>query len=142
MTTAIQLWTVQLAKWRLVRELGITLLDITAKSGNASFAPRYEDVMNWKHHKLNWEEYEEIYRQRMYQSRRDNPDEWAKLKTLSDKLALACYCKPTDKCHRFIFREILTDYLKDAHLDVSYRGEITNYLPPQPQDTELEKVCT
>jgi uncharacterized protein YeaO (DUF488 family) len=142
MAKTIQIYTVQMAKWRLARELGIHFLDITAKSGQPEFAPMYEDVMAFKHHKLNWDEYEKIYRQRMWQSKRDNPEAWAKLKELPEKVALACYCKPDERhCHRHIFKEILGDYLKDAHYDVSFKGELTTYLPTPKQDA-LEKTCT
>lgn len=142
MAKHVEIYTVQISRWRLVRELGIHLLDITAKSGNPCFAPLYEDVMAYKHHKLPWDEYEQIYRQRMWQSRRDNPDEWAKLKDLPEKVALACYCKPGERCHRFLFKEILGDYLKDAQQEIQFKGEITNYLPPQVQETDSEHPCT
>lgn len=144
MAKHIEIYTVQVAKWRLVRELGIHFLDITAKSGQPEFAPLYEDVMAFKHHKLTWDEYEKIYRQRMWQSRRDNPEAWEKLKELPEKVALACYCKAEEPhCHRRIFKELLGDYLKDAQQDVVLKGEITNYLPPQTQqETDVEQPCT
>lgn len=130
MAKSIQLWTVQLSRWRLVRELGLTLLDITAKSGNPSFAPLYEDVMHFKRHEMNWDEYKEIYEQRMRQSKRENPEEWEKLKTSSDKLVAACYCRADEPhCHRHLFKHILADYLKDAQIEVTLCGEITGYLP-------------
>jgi uncharacterized protein YeaO (DUF488 family) len=125
----IKLYTVQLAKWRLVRELGITLLDITAKSGAPCFAPRFEDVMAYKHNELTEEDYTDRYLLRMRQSRRDQPEEWEKLKTLSDRIALACYCKPGVFCHRHLFRDLLVDYLKDARFEVECQGELTGLLP-------------
>jgi uncharacterized protein YeaO (DUF488 family) len=126
----VDLYSVQISKWRLVRELGITLLDITAKSGNPSFAPLYEDVMSYKHGKMNWDEYKAIYEHRMTQSKRDNKEEWDKLKTLGDKIAIACYCRADEaNCHRHIFKHLLADYLKDAQFEVTYHGEITTYLP-------------
>jgi uncharacterized protein YeaO (DUF488 family) len=135
MPKTIEIWTVQLSKWRLVRELGIHLLDITAKSGNPAFAPLYEDVMSYKHGKMNWDEYEAIYQHRMMQSKRENHEEWEKLKELPQKIAYACYCRPNERnCHRHVFKFIAADYLKDAQFEVIQRGELTGYLPSlQPE---------
>jgi uncharacterized protein YeaO (DUF488 family) len=139
MPKIIELWTVQLSRWRLVRELGITLLDITAKSGAPEFAPMYEEVMAYKRGKVSWDDYEKIYQHRMTQSKRENKDAWEKLKTGSTRIAIACYCRAGQKCHRHPFREILTDYLKDAQIEVIYHGELTGYLPaiqPEALDTK------
>jgi uncharacterized protein YeaO (DUF488 family) len=126
----VDLYTVQISRWRLVRELGIHLLDVTAKSGIAAFAPLYEDVMSFKRGKMNWDEYKAIYEHRMVQSKRENKEEWEKLKALGDKVAIACYCGADEvHCHRHIFRHIYSDYLKDAQFEVTYHGEIRTYLP-------------
>lgn len=122
-----KLFTAQLSKWRLVRELGIHLLDITAKSGNPCFAPRYADLMAYKHHEMTWDEYEERYRLRMRESQRENPQEWTKLLELPQQVALACYCPVGQNCHRFIFRDILTDYYHQHQLDAVKGREITSY---------------
>lgn len=122
-----KLHTVQISKWRLVRELGIHLLDITAKSGNAAFAPRYADVMAFKHHEMTWEEYEARYRMKMRESQREAPQEWAKLLDLPQQVALACYCPAGAKCHRFPFRDILTEYYQQHHADAVNGREITGY---------------
>lgn len=122
-----KLHTVQLAKWRLVRELGIHLLDITAKSGNPAFAPRYADLMAYKHHEMTWEEYEARYRLKMRESQRDAPQEWFKLLELPQQVALACYCPVGQKCHRFIFRDILTDYYHQHQMEAVDGREITGY---------------
>jgi hypothetical protein len=130
MTKKITLFTVQLSKWRLVRELGVTLLDITAKSGVTAFAPLFDDVMAYKRGALSEEEYTRRYLGRMRHSRRDQPKEWERVKTLSDKIALACYCKAGAFCHRHLFMDLIGDYLKDAHFEVKHAGELTSSIPP------------
>jgi uncharacterized protein YeaO (DUF488 family) len=124
----IKLWTVQLAKWRLVRELGIHLLDITAKSGNPAFAPNYGDLRARKYGGMEWEEYERRYRLHMRETQRDQPDEWLKLTELPENVALACYCPAGAKCHRFLFREILTEYLGRHNVEAVDGHEITGYI--------------
>jgi uncharacterized protein YeaO (DUF488 family) len=130
MAKTIEIFTVQVARWRLVRELGIHFLDVTAKSGNPAFAPHFEDVMHYKHHEMPWDEFVRIYHQRMRQSRRDSPEEWEKLKDLPEKVAVACYCAPDQpRCHRHLFKHLLADYLKDNQIEVIMHGEITSYGP-------------
>jgi hypothetical protein len=130
----VTLYTVQLSKWRLVRELGITLLDVTAKSGNPAFAPLFDNVMAYKRGELSEEEYLERYLMRMRQSRRKFPEEWEKLKTLSDKIAVACYCRDGAFCHRHPFRDLLSDYLKDAQFEVKHAGELRSAIPPHEKE--------
>lgn len=132
--TKITLYTVQLSRWRLVRELGITLLDITAKSGTPAFAPLFDDVMAYKRGDLSEEEYTKRYMGRMRHSRREQPKEWERVKTLSDKIALACYCKAGVFCHRHIFKDLISDYLKDGHLEVKYAGELLSPIPPHVEE--------
>lgn len=124
----IKLHTVQLAKWRLVRELGIHLLDITAKSGNPAFSPVYADLMAYKHHGMDWEEYERRYRLHMRETQRDQAEEWQKLTELPENTALACYCPAGAKCHRYPFREILTEYLGRHDVEAVDGREITGYV--------------
>ena len=124
----IKLHTVQLAKWRLVRELGIHLLDITAKSGNPAFAPNYGDLRSYKHQGMAWDEYERRYRLHMRETQRDQPEEWLKLTELPENVALACYCPAGAKCHRFLFREILTEYLGRHNVEAVDGREITGYV--------------
>jgi hypothetical protein len=138
----ITLYTVQLSRWRLVRELGITLLDITAKSGTLAFAPLYDDVMAYKRGALSEEQYTKRYLARMRHSRREQPKEWVRIKTMSDRVALACYCKADVFCHRHLFKDLLSDYLKDAHFEVKYAGELTSEVPPYVKCKSTENTTT
>lgn len=134
----IKLFTAQLSKWRLIRSLGVHLLDITAKSGNPAFAPWFGDVMNFKRHVMSWEEYVERYRMKMRESQRENPEEWKKLCELPENVALACYCAPFQKCHRYLFKEILTDYYAQHDVEAVRGCEITGTLEDN-QSLELEE---
>jgi uncharacterized protein YeaO (DUF488 family) len=124
----ITLYTAQLGKWRLIRELGIHLLDITAKTGKSAFAPHWSDLMAYKRDEIDWEEYERRYRLRMQESEQEYPDEWAMLLQLPERVALVCYCAPGQKCHRYVFREILVEYYKRHDVAAGGGREIVSYL--------------
>ncbi|SAK59382.1 GIY-YIG catalytic domain protein [Caballeronia arationis] len=124
------IWTIQLSKWRLARELGIHLIDCTARSGISAFAPLFDDVMAYKRGVLSEEQYTKRYLARMRHSRREQSKEWERVKTLPERIALACYCKAGVFCHRHLFRDLLSDYLKDAQFEVKCAGELISSIPP------------
>lgn len=83
MSKTVQIWTVQLAQWRKVRELGIKLLDTTAASGESAFAPHMGDVQLYKAGNMSEEEYTEIYYQKMRDSYLTNSERWELLSSPS-----------------------------------------------------------
>lgn len=118
-----ELWTIQLSKWRVAKALEIPLLDITAKTGLAAFAPDFQDVMSYKRGEMDADEYTRIYKLRMEQSKLKYPVRWASLLT-KPKLALACYCAAGRFCHRHLCAEIFRDYLNSFEHRVHLRGEL------------------
>lgn len=118
-----QIWTIQLGRWRLARDLGIHMLDITAKSGIRAFAPDYAKVMEYKAGEVSEEEYTRLYLARMEESRERFPRRWEQLKEF-EKVALACYCRAGVFCHRLIFRDLMKDYLEEAGHEVVLTGEV------------------
>lgn len=120
----IEIWTVQLARWRLVRQLGLALLDITVKSGVKAFAPDWEFLMAYKRGEIDQAEYTRLYLERMEESKRRFPKTWEGLAT-HPKVALACYCQAGAFCHRLLFRDLMEQHLKDQGLDVTLQGELT-----------------
>ncbi len=95
--------------------------------------------MAYKHQEMTWEEYEERYRQKMRESQREQPAEWAKLLDLPQQVALACYCPVGAKCHRFLFREILTEYYRQHQVEAINGREITGYLNDNNNLAELQE---
>lgn len=122
----LELYTIQMAKWRLAKELNIPLLDITAKSGLSCFAPLFSNVMAFKRGELSEKEYTKLYLEKMEESKVKFPSHWDKLK-LYDKVAIACYCKVDTFCHRYLFRDLLEDYLNTAGINVINKGEINGH---------------
>lgn len=122
-----------MSQWRLVKQMGITLLDITVKTGCRAFSPRYEDLMQYKNGTMSKEEYTRIYLARMLKSRDLFPDIWSTLKEHSN-VALACYCGPNDFCHRHLFKDLMKLYLNEAGITVNIKPEITkDYLTEKPK---------
>lgn len=133
MNKTIRVYTTQISQWRLVKKLGISFIDITVKTGCKAFAPRWEDLMQYKNGTMGREEYTDIYLQRMQKSLELFPHEWDKLKD-HDSIALACYCGAGDFCHRHIFQLLVRDYLTKQGVNVIMKDEITkDYLVETPK---------
>lgn len=120
----VQIYTVQISLWRHLKSLDISLLDITVKTGCRAFSPRYEHLMQYKSGAMSEEEYTRIYLARMKKSVNLFKDEWNKLLDYK-KVALACYCKPGDFCHRHLFKNLMKDYLEKKGRTAVICEEIT-----------------
>lgn len=120
----LEVWTIQMAKWRLARSRGVHLVDITAKSGVGAFAPDFDLVMAHKRGELSDSDYSDAYRAKMGWTQLNVPQAWESL-LAKQEIAAACYCPPFQFCHRLLFVEILTDYLKDHGCAVIPKGELT-----------------
>lgn len=120
-----KLWTISLSQWRIAKERGILLVDITAKSGVKSFAPDFNVVMQYKRGEVTEEEYTSIYLERMKKSLALYPDKWEMLK-IHPEVAFACYCRAGVFCHRHLFITLAGKYLLDSNptTDVIVCGEI------------------
>jgi len=121
---AIRIYTVQIAQWRLCKSLGIEMLDTTAKSGIAAFAPDMSKVWDYKNGKMSEEEYTRLYLAKMAESQELNPGRWEELKGY-DTVALACYCRAGQFCHRHLLIMVVKKYLEAHGIEVTLCGEIT-----------------
>lgn len=123
----IDLWTLQLAQWRRASALGIELIDITTKSGDARFAPGWDIIQLVKRvpelTQAGIDTYTKLYRERMLASYRNYESRWLEI-LAKDAVALACYCPPNTFCHR----HLLVDYFKkvgEHHgVVINMRGEL------------------
>lgn len=126
LSTTLEVYTIQMGKWRDLNETGITLVDVTLKSGNRAFSPDLELFRAMKAGEISNVEYTQRFNKLMITSIRSNRQEWLNLLMLG-KLCLACYCDEEHFCHRFL----LVDYLKElgtnVGINVVYKGE---YIKP------------
>lgn len=117
-------WTMQLGKWRVAKAYAIPVLDITIKTGLGAFAPNYTSLLQYKRGELAPEPYSWLYLERMQTSFDIRRAMWDRL-TTKRKLALACYCKAGEFCHRHLFLRMMTTYVQTQGMTVHYHGELT-----------------
>ena len=125
---AVEVWTIQMGQWRKAKALGIELVDITVKSGLKAFAPTWEMVESVKtctpENKASVEsEYVVNYRLAMQHSWLENREEWVALLG-KPKIALACYCKAGDFCHRTLLVGYLKAVAEALGVEFNYMGEL------------------
>jgi len=128
MYSMIELYTIQLARWRLAKAHDIQLIDTTAKSGEKAgygfLAPSWDIVMGIKQGEITEEEYTHVYLRMLAQSRQRYPEKWATLLSLT-KVAFACYCSSNKFCHRHLLYEDFQSYVKACGVEFRLGGEIT-----------------
>lgn len=123
-------YTVQMARWRKVKEMGIPFLDTTVKSGVRVFAPSWAMVSAWKDGRYSEETYKALYRRRMRRSMTEVPEAWERV-LKAPQVALACYCKAGCFCHRHLLVDLFEELAKEKNIPFERGGEIEgpNYEP-------------
>lgn len=119
----MDVWTIQIAKYRLLRGTDIEYVDITLKSGILDFAPTPALLYDYKRGAITPDEYRRVFRRLCWDRIRTNPLPWTKM-IHKERVALACYCGPDCFCHRL---EILKpfEWLCEQHgIRFDYHGEI------------------
>lgn len=126
----MRVFTIQMGSHRLAKEQRIILIDTTVKSGDKAFAPTWDMVNLVKDNTVDGvtsvdalATYECLYRDLMRQSQLDNPKQWFGL-FHQGSIALACYCKAGNFCHRLLLVDILTEYAEAQGLSIEAEGEI------------------
>lgn len=123
----MDLYTVQLGKWRKCKEQGIELVNTTVKNGSAVFAPTWPMVTGIKKmtgaKPLDEEEYTVLYLDHMRESFRDNKEEWLKLFE-HEKVAIACMCPEGKFCHRLLLVDCFKAIALKYKLNFNYCGEV------------------
>lgn len=121
----MNLFTVQMSRWRQLKAANIELIDTTVKTGERAFAPTWDMVMGHKTGELSNEQYTEAYLNMMRQSYNYNRDIWDRLLLSSGDVAIACYCSPGAFCHRHILKDILEKVCVSRNIPFLYYGEFT-----------------
>ncbi len=124
----MQLFTVQLSKWRQLKERNIELIDTTVRTGEKFLAPTWEIVLSHKDGTISEEEYTATYLDMMRRSYVDNRGQWLSLTRITHPIAIACYCAyMTDGkikfCHRHLLKDILEKVCKANGVDFTFYGE-------------------
>ena len=123
----IEVWTIQMSKWRKAKALDIELVDITVKSGSIVFAPTWDLVRLVKQQGSDLAEAEALYTEQylklMRTSWSKNRVHWEELLGKS-KIALACYCGAGEFCHRKLLVGYLTKAAEVLGIKFVYKGEL------------------
>jgi hypothetical protein len=126
----VDLFTIQMAKWRLARNRDITVMDTTVKSGFSIFKPTWDMVMGMKTGQLSWEEYIRLYHEKMNASWKDPKERPLWLATIesTEPTAIGCMCKAGEPfhCHRYLLRDIFEKLCKARGVPFYYYGELTD----------------
>lgn len=101
------LYTIQLSKWRIIKNTDIELIDTTTKSGNQLFSPGWDLVRAIKNNEIDRRTYTREYVEKLKYSLIDNEQEWYSILN-RPKIALACYCRAGTFCHRHILAKFIT----------------------------------
>lgn len=119
----MKIFTYQIAKWRKVRRMKLIPIDTTIMTGEAMLAPTWTLVRGHKDGVISDEEYELVYMDLLRDRYAQFPDyfEWLANQPV---VALGCYCKPGNFCHR----HLIVKFLKEI-TEVEYKGEIEDNKP-------------
>lgn len=125
----MDLFTIQVGRWRLARNRDIVFMDTTVKSGNSLFAPTWDMVLSHKAGTMSDEEYTKAYYDRLNASWKTKHAEWVAFLHSTDPTALGCYCR-SDRaygtfCHRYLLVDVLKKLCEREGIPFAYYGELT-----------------
>lgn len=102
--------------------VGITIMDITVKSGIKAFAPTWDILMEYKE-SGDEARYRERFRHHMTESLTLNRPEWIEA-LKQEKVLLLCYCRAGKFCHRHIIAEYFARVREHLGQETIIKGEI------------------
>lgn len=120
----MQVFTIQISRWRQASIRNITFIDTTVKSGYSFFSPTWDIVLGHKNGTVSDEEYTKEYRRLMIASMKTFPMKWEAFLADHQPIALGCYCKPDVFCHRHLLRGLFEELCKKRGIEFLYYGEI------------------
>lgn len=120
----MEIYTIQLAKWRLLEGTDIELVNITLGSGDPTFAPSPALLADYKAGRASQDVYLAEFYRLCRMRYRHNPGPWHAL-LAKEKIAVACYCPKDGFCHRHPFVDIMIKIGASQGVIVEYCGEIT-----------------
>lgn len=124
----MELFTIQLSKWRQLKERNIELIDTTVRTGEKFLAPSWDIVMGIKNGTISEEEYTATYLNMMRHSYVDNRGQWLSLIHIKHPVAIACYCTymvdgQRKFCHRHLLKDIIGKVCESNGTNFTFYGE-------------------
>lgn len=118
----MKVYTTNVQLYDQFTDTDITFINATIKSGYPWLAPDWSFLMDYKNGSISQEEYRDLFAKKIIASWRDHKQQWQDLVKL-DTVALGCYCKKNEFCHRYILVEYLRLYCVSRGIDFEYLGE-------------------
>ena len=112
-----------MSNWRIAKDNGIPMLDITVKSGLQAFAPTWENLRLYKSGLMSQQEYTRRYYDKVLAPCSQMSEDWRVL-CENKEFALACYCRAGEYCHRHLFAVLAVTYLQNQGHQVQFMGEL------------------
>lgn len=119
----MKIYTIQLAKWRKAKTLGIPHLDTTSKSGVEELAPGWAIVFPYKNNEIDDKEYERLYNIRLDMLSQRHQEYWESL-IKQETVCLACYCRAGFFCHRHLLAKYIKRYAEQRGVECTIENEI------------------
>lgn len=117
--------TIQLARWRILKGSKFTIHDSTVKTGTSLFAPTWDMVAGIKSGTLSHESYVNQYRA-LIKARFSSNKEWFSELLTEENIAIACTCASGEFCHRYLVIDALRALCKSKGIPFEYVGELFN----------------
>lgn len=133
----MDLYTAQMARYRLAKERNIPYIDTTVKSGDKVFAPSWEIVSRHKAGTLDDRGYTEVYKHLMRESYGNNRSRWLEVARMP-QVCFLCYCPACTLerkvfCHRYLLVDMFERVCLHEGIPFNYVGELTPGAIVQPQ---------
>lgn len=119
----MKLWTIQLAKHRLLNGTGIELINTTLGSGEHWLAPSPLLLSRYKGRLCTADEYRVEYRRLLQARYRENKRRFHRIAE-KPMVAFACYCPPDAFCHRLELVEPFEGICRGLGIAFEYCGEV------------------
>ena len=119
----MEIYTIQMGKWRRAKELGIEFIDTTWRNGNVAFSPIKEIVHGIKYSGLSQEEYTRRYNEILDVKQVEHQAEWDRVVRL-ERVVVACMCRAGVFCHRHNLKDRLMRYAEAQGLTAVDAGEL------------------
>lgn len=120
----MQLFTIQLAKWRLLEHTDVELINVTLATGERWMAPSPYLLASYKGKRCTQAEYQaeflRLCRERWHADRKP----WLRV-ARKHRVAFACYCPKDCFCHRLELIPVYEGICHKHDIPFEYCGEVT-----------------
>lgn len=123
----MKLYTAQMSKGKTIPKThDIPVLDVTVKSGDVTFAPTWDFLMEYKKSAktpADEEWYKLRFREQMHRTFKADKARWLEVLSM-ESLCILCYCPADSFCHRHLLVDMFRLQCKQWGIPFRYMEEI------------------